>query len=99
MTQHINDKKYFILLLMIIILSACRMGKEYQRPSVLLPDKFSTGNQVSYADTSSIADIEWKNFFTDPTLLDLIDKGIKNNNDLLTSIKRIDIAQRQVNQS
>lgn len=94
--KKINSKQYSILVLAILFLSACRMGKEYQRPELELPAQFSA---VSFSDTSSIADIEWKKFFTDATLQGLIEKGISNNHDLLMAIKRIDIAQRQVKQA
>ena len=83
-------------LLLLIFISSCKVGKEYQRPELELPTQF---NSVSFADTSSIADMDWKSFFTDTTLQGLIEKGIKYNHDLLIAIKRIDIAQRQVKQA
>ena len=55
MLQNLFKRTYAIFLLLILFLSACRMGKEYQRPELELPKEFST---VSFADTSSIADIE-----------------------------------------
>lgn len=96
MIQKINLKHYMALLLPVFFLTACRLGKEYQRPEVELPQQFGT---VSFADTSSIADIEWKKFFSDTTLQALIEKGIQYNHDLLIAIKRIDIAQQQVKQA
>ncbi len=94
--KKINSKQYSILVLAVLFISACRMGKEYQRPDLELPAQFGT---VSFSDTSSIADIQWKSFFTDTTLQGLIEKGINNNHDLLMAIKRIDIAQQQVKQA
>jgi len=85
-----------LYILAVIFLTACTAGKKYQQPELELPKQFT---QVSYADTSSIADIEWKNFFTDPTLLDLIQKGVQYNHDLLIALKRIDIANQQVKQA
>jgi multidrug efflux system outer membrane protein len=96
MLQKIFDKSLIILLLSILILNGCRVGKEYQRPALDLPAQF---NGISYADTSSIADIEWKSFFTDTTLQNLIARGIAYNHDLLIAIKRIDISQQQLKQS
>ncbi len=96
MIQKIKSRQYSILILLLLFLSACRLGKEYQRPELELPKEFTA---VSFSDTSSIADIEWKKFFTDPSLQELIDKGIKYNHDLLVAIKRIDIAQQQVKQA
>lgn len=91
--------KYRIIIysaLLIVLFSACKVGKNYQRPEVDLPKQFNT---VAYADTSSIADVEWRKFFTDTTLQGLIDRGIKYNYDLLIALKRIDIAGQQVKQA
>jgi outer membrane protein TolC len=87
MTYRINKQSYWILSLLVVFMASCRLGKEYQRPDLELPEKFT---EVSFADTSSIADIEWKNFFTDTTLQGLIERGINYNHDLLAAIKRID---------
>ena len=96
MMKKINSKYYSILFLVVIFISSCKLGKEYQRPELELPAQFGT---VSFADTSSIADLNWKSFFTDPTLQGLIEKGLQYNHDLLMAIKRIDIAQQQVKQA
>lgn len=94
-----KTNKYFLgssFFLLVILLSACRVGKNYQRPELELPEQFGT---VSYADTSSIADLDWRSFFTDPTLQGLIEKGIQYNHDLLMAVKRIDIAGQQLKQA
>ena len=96
MIHKINRGSFIISLLLIVFLSACRLGKQYQRPQLELPKQF---NAISFSDTSSIADIEWKKFFKNPELQELIEKGINYNHDLLVAIKRIDIAQLRVNQS
>ena len=84
-----NQSLITLSLLLLIFISSCKVGKVYQRPALELPTQF---NSVSFADTSSIADMDWKNFFTDTTLRGLIEKGIRYNHDLLIAIKRIDIA-------
>jgi len=96
MKHRINKKQYLVLPLVTILLFACKVGKEYQRPELELPKQFQP---VSFADTSSIADIEWKKFFTNPGLLELIQKGLNYNHDLLIAIKRIDIARLRLGQS
>jgi NodT family efflux transporter outer membrane factor (OMF) lipoprotein len=75
---------------------SCKVGKEYQRPDLELPKQFTA---VSYSDTASIADIEWKKFFTNADLQNLIDKGLKYNHDLQKALKRIDMAQARVKQA
>jgi len=79
-----------------LFISSCKVGKEYKRPALELPGQFNT---VSYADTSSIADIEWKKFFTDPGLQNLISKGLSYNQDLLTAMKNMEIAQQRMKQA
>lgn len=93
MTKKIHNRYFFLAITLVILISACTVGKQYQQPELELPKQFQ---QVSYADTSSIADIEWKNFFTDTDLQSLIQKGLQYNHDLLIALKRIDIAQQQV---
>jgi len=92
----ISNKQMIISFLVILFISSCKVGKEYQRPVLELPKQFNT---VSFSDTSSIADIEWKNFFTDKTLQELVQKGITYNHDLLYAMKRIDISQEQLKQA
>ncbi|RCH56324.1 TolC family protein [Mucilaginibacter hurinus] len=91
-----NKITLYTAALVMLLASACKVGKNYQRPAVQLPQKF---NAVSQADTNSVANIAWKQFFTDTTLQSLIDKGIKYNYNLQIAIKRIDIAQQQVKQA
>ena len=91
--------KYKIIIytaLLTVLFTACKVGKNYQRPQVDLPKQFNT---IAYADTSSIADVEWRKFFADTTLQGLIDRGIKYNYDLQIALKRIDIADQQVKQA
>ena len=78
---------------------SCRMGKNYQRPSVPLPESFDQAAAASATDTSSIADISWRNYFSDPVLKQLIDSGIARNYDLQYALRNISIAQSQVKQS
>jgi len=85
-----------LVLASLLFLTACRLGKEYQRPQLELPKSFNT---VSFSDTSSIADIEWKKFFSDTVLQSLVEKGIQYNHDLLIAVKRLDIVQQQLKQA
>ena len=87
---------FYIALFMIVALTACAVGKNYQGPDVPVPQQF---RGVTTSDTSSIADIEWKQFFTDTTLQGLISRGIAYNYDLQLAIKRIDEAQQKVKQA
>ena len=91
-----NYKLPFVYGFLIISLAGCSVGKKYQQPELELPKQFGT---VSFADTSSIADIEWKQFFKDRDLQKLIDRGLSYNHDLLSAVKWIEIAQQRLTQS
>ena len=77
--------------------AACRTGKNYQRPPVLLPETFHAAALT--ADSSSVADMNWKDFFSGPALQALIDSGLQRNFDLKLALQRMAAAQEQVKQS
>ena len=82
-------------------LSSCTVSK-YQKPEADLPDSFRNTTEIEVVQDStvtSIAKIPYREFFTDPTLLTLIESGVKNNNDLRVAIKQIEIAGLSYNQS
>jgi NodT family efflux transporter outer membrane factor (OMF) lipoprotein len=60
-----------------------------------LPAQF---NNTAVNDTVSVATINWKDFYTDVTLQELIERGIAYNHDLITAIQRIEITEQYVRQ-
>ncbi|HZY35480.1 MAG TPA: efflux transporter outer membrane subunit [Mucilaginibacter sp.] len=74
-----------------LILSACNVSKDIETPKPALPDHF--GSAAAASDSSSIADIGWKNFFTDPVLQKLIDSAIAKNYDMQIALKNIEASQ------
>jgi len=105
MASKMNSAKWYValtLMILVIWLGACKVGRDYQRPNVPAPTQFRTTaatTPVATADTSSIADIGWKQFFPDTALQGLISRGISNNFDLQLAIKRIDAANALLKQS
>ncbi|ACU60264.1 efflux transporter outer membrane subunit [Chitinophaga pinensis] len=79
-------------------LVACRVGRNYQRPSLALPAQYNDTVSAASAD-SSIATLEWKQFFTDTTLQGLIGRALSGNYDLQLAIKRIETAQAYLKQA
>ncbi len=85
--------------LCLLIAQGCKVGEKYTQPSLNLPDQFR-GDTLSYfADTSSISNISWKDFFHDPTLKELIDSALVNNFDMKTALLNIEIASKQLRQN
>ncbi|OCX54390.1 RND transporter [Mucilaginibacter sp. PPCGB 2223] len=92
-------KKYISALALIsLIISACSVSKDIKTPKTELPENFRNAAVTATADTSSIADIPWKQFFTEPALQKLIDSAIAKNYDMQIAIKNITAAQLLLNQ-
>lgn len=90
-----NITIYSTLALM-ALLAACRMGKDYQRSELSLPAQFA--NTTAPSD-SSVADMEWKKFFSDATLQSLIDHALQNSFDIQLAAKRVDEARAYATQA
>ena len=86
----------YITLFLVLIMIACRVGKNYQQPSLELPHQFSS---ITPSDTSSIATMEWKRFFKDTTLQRLIENALTGNFDLQLATRRIAEAEAYVKQA
>ncbi|WP_090997746.1 efflux transporter outer membrane subunit [Pedobacter insulae] len=90
-----NKHTLIILGILTVSLSAC-INQKYTGPVAnanhLYRDQTST-------DTTTIAQLPWKNLFTDPILQSLIETGLAQNLDLKQAIERIKIADASLQQS
>jgi multidrug efflux system outer membrane protein len=86
MKTYINTFAFALLL----ALSACKVSKDIETPKPALPVAF---RDAATNDTTSIADIKWKSFFTEATLQKLIDSAIEKNYDMQIAIKNIEASQ------
>ena len=77
-------------LIVSIGLTSCQVSNQYKSPEVntdsLVRDKLS-------ADTTTIADIPWREYFKDAVLQGLIEEGLQNNFDLRIAVTRIQQAE------
>ena len=75
---------------------SCMPKLALDKVSPELPETFK---YTATADTASVADLEWRQFFKDPILQNLIEKGIKNNYDLQIALKQVASSQERLNQA
>lgn len=81
-----------IILSVVLFGYGCKPVATVQNRSIKpLPASFGTGN-----DTSTIAAINWKQYFADPYLLSLIDTAVQNNPDVQIAFQRIQASQAGV---
>ncbi|WP_166922221.1 TolC family protein [Flavobacterium poyangense] len=94
-------KKYITKIVLIAVLIttilSCKVSKDIETPKDALPENFRSASVST--DTTSIADLEWKNFFTEQDVIELIDSAVSRNNDLQIATKNIEIAQYRFTQS
>lgn len=75
------------------LLSSCGIYTSYE-PQTTVPDHlYGEEAEAVSADTTGIADINWRDFFNDPYLQELIEKGLAQNTDLLTAELRVEEAR------
>lgn len=94
-------KKYITKIVMVAILIStlisCKVSKDIETPKDAFPENFR--NASVSTDTASIGDLEWKKFFTEKDIVQLIDSAVTRNNDLQIATKNIEIAQYRFTQS
>ncbi|PPD37091.1 MAG: RND transporter [Methylomonas sp.] len=71
--------------------SGCSLNTELSIPEKPIPASFQ-----DQSDTTSIANIDWRHYFSDTLLLKLIDTAINNNPDLQIALQRIESSRSSV---
>ncbi|MDL2255114.1 efflux transporter outer membrane subunit [Parabacteroides sp. OttesenSCG-928-K15] len=77
-------KHIILAALLLLFASSCKVGKEYVRPELNLPESLDAGR-----DTLSVASIHWKSLYKDPLLQSLIERALDNNRDMLIAAARV----------
>ncbi|CAE6793236.1 efflux transporter outer membrane subunit [Xanthomonas arboricola] len=86
------------------VLSGCTLMPRYARPDAPVPERFA-GTELSTASTTAdaagpeqaidIANIGWRQVFTDPALQQVIALALENNRDLRVAALNIEVARAQ----
>jgi NodT family efflux transporter outer membrane factor (OMF) lipoprotein len=84
------------LLILMIGFSSCKISRDVETPATELPTQYRSSLN---SDTTSIADLPWKTFFSDPDLQQLIDSAIVRNYDMEAALENIKSAQLVLGQS
>ena len=77
-------------MVILFLLSSCSLTKRYHTPATDTNGLFRGENPV---DTTTIAHIPWRSFFTDPDLQRLIEEGLEANFDLRIAYTQIQQAE------
>lgn len=86
-----------IFAVIVTIVASCKVTQHYSQPSDAASNNLY--RDISNADTTTIANISWKQMFSDTLLQALIQEGISNNLDLKVAVARIKSAAANARQS
>ena len=92
-------KSKFLLLGMIALsLQSCFVAKDYNRSEDIVPGKNLFRTDELPQDSLSMAEVSWRELFTDPVLDSYIEKGLQNNLDVRIALQQIIAAEAYVKQ-
>ena len=96
--KHRNFSKGALILVVALTLQSCFVAQDYVRPDLDAETQalFRTDNLPT--DSVSIADVSWKNLFTDQYLQKYIEEGLQNNMDVRIALQQILAAQAYAKQ-
>lgn len=87
----------FVMVIVAFTLQSCFVAKEYTRPELQETENlYRTDNLPS--DSLSMADVSWKDIFTDTNLKQYIEEGLQNNLDIRVAIQQMAAAEAYMKQ-
>lgn len=86
-----NSLKYTLIPLLFLFLQSCFVAKNYERPEVIEEKSYRTDEVPQ--DSSTMADISWRELFKDPILVGHIDTALANNIDIRIALENIKAAE------
>jgi len=90
--------KKIALIPCVMLLSACSLITDYRRPDMSVPTDWpdsspSEAKLPEVVEKPASKGVAWKEFFTDATLQNLIQKALDNNGDLRVAALNIEVAR------
>lgn len=86
MTRKYTKGVILLGLILSIGFTSCGVTGKYKTPEIDTQDLF---RGINPSDTTTIANVPWRDYFSDPLLQALIDEGLNNNYDLKIAVSRI----------
>lgn len=88
--------KFAFLPIVLLSLQSCFVAKDYEQPEIVNEEKFRTDNLPQ--DSITMADVSWRDMFTDPILQAHIEEGLNNNIDIRVALQQILAAEAYLKQ-
>lgn len=91
-----NIFKGALALALTLSLSGCHIYKKYETPTDTPLTKSYAEALAQEPDSTAFGNLPWQEVFTDPVLVDLINRALTNNTDLRNAQLNVEAAQAQV---
>jgi len=88
-----NPLKILLLGTIIVVLSGCSLSPSYQRPALPTATVYPGADEKTTPDSPNVAQLGWREFFTDLQLQELITQALENNRDLRIAIQQVQAAR------
>ncbi|ALJ06834.1 hypothetical protein APS56_11625 [Pseudalgibacter alginicilyticus] len=96
--KHKNLSKGALLIVVGLTLQSCFVAKDYTRSDLDIETEALYRTENLPMDSLSIADVSWKDLFTDPYLQQYIEEGLQNNMDVRIAIQQMVAAEAYAKQ-
>ena len=83
--------KTLAFLVLIVFITSCKLEQKTKQESKAVPQTFLNSN-----DTTTMASLNWRQYFSDPNLVALIDTALKNNQELNILLQEIQISKNEI---
>ena len=91
-----NYSKY-ILILFLGVLISCKINNKIVNPDIHLPEQYKFDNHID--SSNNIAQLNWREFFPDKPLQDMIEAALTKNSNIQLALKNIEAAQIKLAQA
>ena len=95
---HRNFSKAALLLVATLTLQSCFVARDYVRPDLEIETEALYRTENLPTDSVSIADISWRDLFTDQYLKNYIEEGLQNNMDIRIALQQMTAAESYAKQ-
>jgi len=89
------NKLFCFMLGLVTLWSGCTMMPKYERPAAPVSQSWPNGSAGTNGTNAAAAEIDWKEFFDDPRLQNLIRLALENNRDLRVAALRVEQARAE----